>query len=69
MERTPWAAKGKGKHGGARIFGADLIEGMKLVLAHQRGKIELEQAWSCHSRAGGRFGSGGCRFVSPVSPA
>jgi len=24
-------------------FGADLIEGMKLVLAHQRGKIELEQ--------------------------
>jgi hypothetical protein len=26
-------------------FGADLIEGMKLVLAHQRGKIELEQVW------------------------
>jgi len=26
-------------------FGADLIEGMKLVLAHQRGKIELEQLW------------------------
>ena len=24
-------------------FGADLIEGMKLVLAHQRGKMELEQ--------------------------
>src|SRR3984893_13775653 len=24
-------------------FGADLIEGMKLVLAHQRGDIELEQ--------------------------
>jgi putative transcriptional regulator len=24
-------------------FGADLIEGMKLVLAHQRGKLELEQ--------------------------
>jgi putative transcriptional regulator len=24
-------------------FGADLIEGMKLVLAHQRGNIELEQ--------------------------
>jgi putative transcriptional regulator len=24
-------------------FGADLIEGMKLVLAHQRGKVELEQ--------------------------
>jgi hypothetical protein len=26
-------------------FGSDLIEGMKLVLAHQRGKIELEQVW------------------------
>jgi len=25
--------------------GKDLIEGMKLVLAHQRGKIELEQVW------------------------
>src|SRR5713226_7558805 len=26
-------------------FGADLIEGMKLVLVHQRGKVELEQVW------------------------
>jgi len=26
-------------------LGADLIEGMKLVLAHQRGEIELEQVW------------------------
>ena len=26
-------------------FGADLIEGMQVVLAHQRGKIELEQVW------------------------
>lgn len=26
-------------------FGTDPIEGMKLVLAHQRGKIELEQVW------------------------
>ena len=26
-------------------FGADLIEGMRLVLAHQRGEIELEQVW------------------------
>jgi putative transcriptional regulator len=26
-------------------FGNDLIEGMKLVLAHQRGKAELEQVW------------------------
>src|SRR5271156_317664 len=26
-------------------FGSDLIEGMKLVLAHQRGNVELEQVW------------------------
>ena len=26
-------------------LGADLIEGMKLVLAHQRGKLEPEQVW------------------------
>lgn len=26
-------------------FGEDLIEGMKLVLAHHRGKIDLEQVW------------------------
>ena len=26
-------------------IGADLIEGMKLVLAHQRGEVELEQVW------------------------
>jgi putative transcriptional regulator len=26
-------------------FGADLIDGMKLVLAHERGKAELEQVW------------------------
>ena len=26
-------------------FGEHLIEGMKLVLAHQRGEIELEQVW------------------------
>ena len=26
-------------------FGADLIEGMNVVLAHQRGKVELEQVW------------------------
>jgi putative transcriptional regulator len=29
----------------ATTFGADLIEGMKFVLAHQRGKVELEQVW------------------------
>src|SRR5271155_1391020 len=27
------------------VLGAHLIEGMKLVLAHQRGKVELEQVW------------------------
>lgn len=26
-------------------FGADLIEGMKLVVAHHRGRIELDQVW------------------------
>jgi putative transcriptional regulator len=26
-------------------FGTELIEGMKLVLAHQRGKLDLEQVW------------------------
>jgi len=26
-------------------FGTDLIEGMKLALAHRRGKVELEQVW------------------------
>ena len=26
-------------------FSADLIDGMKQVLAHQRGKIALEQVW------------------------
>ena len=29
----------------ATTFGEGLIEGMKLVLAHQRGKVELEQVW------------------------
>jgi putative transcriptional regulator len=26
-------------------FGADLIDGMKQVLAHQRGELDLEQVW------------------------
>lgn len=26
-------------------FGADLIEGLKQVLEHQHGKVELEQVW------------------------
>jgi putative transcriptional regulator len=26
-------------------FGADLVDGMKQVLAHQRGKAEVEQVW------------------------
>lgn len=29
----------------ATTVGQDLVEGMKLVLAHQRGKIVLEQVW------------------------
>ncbi len=29
----------------ATTFGEDLIEAMKMVLAHQRGEIELEQVW------------------------
>ena len=29
----------------AATFGSELIEGMKLVLAHQRGKIDLDQVW------------------------
>src|ERR1700682_5883848 len=26
-------------------FGADLIEGMKLVLAHDEGKVDVDQFW------------------------
>ncbi|MDR3699777.1 MAG: helix-turn-helix domain-containing protein [Candidatus Sulfopaludibacter sp.] len=26
-------------------FGPDLIEGMRLVLSHRRGRVELEQVW------------------------
>jgi putative transcriptional regulator len=26
-------------------FGTDLIEGLSVVLAHQRGKFDLEQVW------------------------
>jgi DNA-binding transcriptional regulator YiaG len=26
-------------------LGEDLIEGMKIVLAHERGEVELEQVW------------------------
>jgi putative transcriptional regulator len=29
----------------ATAFGEELIEGMKLVLSHQRGKVEVEQVW------------------------
>jgi len=29
----------------AASFGTDLIEGMKIVLAHQRGEVELDQVW------------------------
>ena len=27
-------------------MGADLIEGMRLALAHRRGEIELDQVWA-----------------------
>ena len=30
---------------GKSTFGAELIEGMELVLAHSRGEVELEQVW------------------------
>jgi len=30
---------------GKPTFGQELIEGMELVLAHPRGKVELEQVW------------------------
>src|SRR5207248_5482825 len=29
----------------AEGFGVDLIEGMKWVLAHQRGAVQLDQVW------------------------
>lgn len=29
----------------AKGFGADLVERMKLVLAHRRGAVKLEQVW------------------------
>jgi len=29
----------------AKTFGTGLVEGMKLVLAHERGTVELEQVW------------------------
>jgi hypothetical protein len=28
-----------------RTLGKDLLEDMRLVLAHQRGEVELEQVW------------------------
>jgi putative transcriptional regulator len=31
--------------GKSTAFGEDLIDGMRLVLAHQRGKVQLEQVW------------------------
>jgi putative transcriptional regulator len=38
--------KTRSKTGGkTSSLGADLIEGMELVLAHERGEIELEQVW------------------------
>jgi putative transcriptional regulator len=34
------------KSSGKKIsFGVELIEGMELILSHQRGAVELEQVW------------------------
>ncbi len=33
------------KAGAKKSFGAGLVEGMKLVLAHHRGTVELERVW------------------------
>lgn len=38
-------AKTRAKNAKKTSFGADLIEDMKLVLAHRRGKVKLEQVW------------------------
>jgi putative transcriptional regulator len=35
----------KKKIGRKNSFGSDLIDDMKLVLAHQRGTVELERVW------------------------
>ena len=35
----------KGTTGKKSSFGADLIEGMKLIAAHKRGEVELERVW------------------------
>ena len=33
------------RKGKTKSVGADLVEGMKLVLAHERGTVKLEQVW------------------------
>lgn len=35
--------QGMSREAKAKGFGTDLVEGMKLVLAHQRGSVQLEQ--------------------------
>jgi putative transcriptional regulator len=51
VRKLRWAAKGNRMSRKATAkkeattFGEDLIEGMKVVLAHQKGKVELEQVW------------------------
>lgn len=44
MPKKTLAVKGK-TAAKKRTFGDDPIEGMKLVLAHQRGRVELDQVW------------------------
>lgn len=40
--RRPKRISANGKR---TTFGEDLLEGMNLVVAHQEGKLELEQVW------------------------
>jgi len=42
MPRKPLT---KEKVQGKSTFGTDLVEDLKLVLAHERGRIKLEQVW------------------------
>jgi len=39
------AGDGMARKAKAKGFAADLVEGMKLVLAHERGTLKLEQVW------------------------
>ena len=38
-----------------KTFGTDLMQSMKLVLAHRRGEVALEQVWPLERREIGPF--------------